>query len=156
MSIFSVYSPTSERCTSQHTVDIDSSDKVLSSSVSRQTRCGLPNTPWLLQAKPGQRIRLTLTDFSWQNSSTVTTRCVQRYGYILDTETDDVINICGGTERQKELYTSEGHSLQIVFDDNALLTHKFLVTFAGEYSYLLSTLILKRHISTVVPSHGIT
>ena len=91
------------------------------------TKCGLHKSPWVLQAKKGQQIEVGLIDFSWMNSSD---NCNSIYGYMLDTK-DDIINICGGGQRQRHLYLSEGNILQISMHESALEQHRFLLSFKG-------------------------
>ena len=125
---------------SQQVITIGQGEDILASSMSLNTRCGLHDTPWLLQAEPGQKINLTITDFAWKNDTV--RGCSQRYGYMLDTESDDVINICGGIQRKRALYLSTGYSLQVVLDENAVKKYKFLIQFQGNmhYSHSLSYL----------------
>ena len=40
------------------------SEGLLSSVVSAQTGCGSPTTPWTIDVGPGQRVNVTLIDFS--------------------------------------------------------------------------------------------
>ena len=129
-----VYVPPKEKCLSQQLVTIDQGKNILASSISRDTSCGFHGTPWLIQARPGQRINLTLIDFAWTNGSV--SGCSQRYGYILDTESDDVINICGGMQRKRALYLSSGYSLQVVLDENSAKKFQFLIQFEGEFAFI--------------------
>ena len=118
-------------CTSQHIIHVGSSQNFVSSSTSNQKKCGLQNAPWLLQGQQGQHITLAITDFSWDNSSD-NLGCVHSYGYILDTESDDIINICGGGhKREKQLYLSRSYSVQIVLNEYAVSNYKFLISFEG-------------------------
>ena len=133
---FVVFIPPKQKCQSQQLITIDQGKSILASSVSLNTRCGLHDTPWLIQAKPEQKINLTLTDFAWKNDTA--NDCSQQYGYILDTESDDVINICGGIQRRRALYLSSGYSLQVVLDENTAKKFKFLIQFEGKCLIMLS------------------
>ena len=112
-------------------------EQYLSSVISQQRSCGLHNTPWILQAKPGQQIAITLLDFSWTNINKTNTnegnsdRCPNSYGYILDIESDDVVSLCGGGVREKHLYLSTSHIVQVVLDSLALQKYSFLIAYKG-------------------------
>ena len=54
-----------------------------------------------------------------------------KYGYIVDIDTDDVINICGGTEHNKLLYVSTGSQVQVVMELSNHQNNKFLLQFTG-------------------------
>ena len=54
-----------------------------------------------------------------------------KYGYIVDIDTDDMINICGGTERNKLLYVSTGSQVQVVMELSNHQNNKFLLQFTG-------------------------
>ena len=122
-----VTQPQQSTCRSQETIKAASTSKLLSSVVSLETKCGLHNTPWLIEAKEGQHIEIALTDFSWRNETSDFMKCTYKYGYMLDTQHDDVINLCGGGKRQRDVYVSKGHSLQIILDENVLSLHRFLI-----------------------------
>ena len=120
-------------CRRQESIKAGSSEKFLSSVVSLETKCGLHSTPWVIEAKEGQQIEIALTDFSWRNETSDFMKCTHKYGYMLDTQHDDVISICGGGKRQRDIYLSEGSSLQIILDENMLSLHRFIISYKGEY-----------------------
>ena len=126
--------PKSRICNEREKVSAQKQVSYLSSLISENTSCGLHNTPWILQAEPGQQINITLVDFSWNNNKSNTDngyngRC--NYGYILDVESDDVISLCGGREREKHLYLSTSHTVQVVLDSLALQKYSFLIAYKG-------------------------
>ena len=125
---FSVIHPTKDKCHTQELIEADKQPRYLSSGVTKDTNCGLNDMPWLVQVKRGQRIDISLTDFSWQNQ---TGSCASRYGYMLDTQDDGIIHICGGGLRQRHLYLSTGSTLQVVLHEAALQQHRFLLGFKG-------------------------
>lgn len=102
------------------------------------TSCGQHNTPYIIQAKPGQHINITMVDFSWRFESKSSNRkqCVS-YGYILDTNNDDVITICGNRERHSHVYTSVGHSVQALLEGSILQNNRFLIEYKGRIVYLV-------------------
>ena len=81
-------------------------------------------------AKPGQRVNLTLLDFTWEEE--YTPGCFVKFGYILDMESDDIVDICGGGNiREKALYTSTGHLVQIVLEPG-VSQHNAMIEFKGK------------------------
>ena len=51
---------------------------VLSSRLAADTGCGSPQTPWIVEVPPGQRVNLTLVDFT--STSTASSNVTARYG----------------------------------------------------------------------------
>ena len=129
--------PQRKVCTSPEQIDVDSKIKHLSSLVTQETSCGLHNSPWILTSKPGQLIEISFLDFSWDNVSIPeddesSRNCLKNYGFILDTESNDVMNICGGTHRNRGLYTSNSNKVQIVFNQPALEMYNFILEYRGK------------------------
>ena len=132
--LFTVYKPKGKTCAASENLEISAKVKYISSLVTKDSSCGFQNSPWILKARAGQRISLSLLDFSWDNStgSVESVGCNKNYGYILDIETNDITNICGGTRRERNLYTSSSSSVQIVFNQQSLETSYFILSFKGE------------------------
>lgn len=61
----SVVSPKKSVCLGDRPVVVSQPAGVLASLVSAETGCGTANAPWRIQVLPGQRINVTLVDFSW-------------------------------------------------------------------------------------------
>ena len=118
-------------CASPKILEAKTTDIFLSSNNALTTGCGQHNTPYVLKAKPGQKINISLTDFSFSNENVIDNSdiCVS-YGYILDSKSDDVITICGNNRRFKHLYSSTGNSVQILLETSSL-KNKFLLQFKG-------------------------
>lgn len=100
--------------------------------MSLDTSCGLHGTPWIIEALPGQHIDIKMTDFDWSNGTFIDNECPMNYGYILDLESDDVISLCGGTDRVKYVYQSIGHTVQIILESNNLESKAFLLELQGK------------------------
>src|SRR6218665_2363283 len=80
--------------------------------------CGTQFQPWTLEAPVGQKIRITLLDFTDSRSSQVRTGGYQppcqSYGVVLDKTTKRNVSICkGGARREQKLYLSAGNALEI-------------------------------------------
>ena len=53
-------------------VRVDATEGYIASSVTERTGCGTIDTPWHINAQPGQRINITLWDFDVINQVTST------------------------------------------------------------------------------------
>ena len=126
-----VHSPKRSSCSGPEIVHVGTKEQFISSQDSAESSCGTHNSPWVLEAKLGQKIKVELQDFSWDPEATNHIGCGVKYGYILDVGTDDIINICGGTTRENELYTSTGNRLQIVLESNDK-QKRFLLRYKGK------------------------
>jgi len=60
-----VIAPKKHVCQTGNPIPITQSRGVLASLVAAETGCGTAHAPWHLRALPGQRINITLLDFSW-------------------------------------------------------------------------------------------
>lgn len=130
-----MYIPSKERCISPENISVKKKPGFIASITSTITSCGLHGSPWILQAEAGQKIKMRLIDFSWRNDSMAPpsgSRCNTNLGYILDMQSDEVINICdGGTERMRHLYLSTGHSVQLVLEASVLQSNYFAIEYEG-------------------------
>ena len=114
-----------------------SRDQFLSSRKLTALGCGLESTPLILEAKEQQRINVTLIDFNWRVTSRDESpvKCPLKYGYMMDMNTNDVIPLCGGLVRDRPLFLSQGHAVQIVLstaEQNGPAPN-FLIMFKGRY-----------------------
>ena len=117
------------QCSSPYHVTATSTSQVLSSDVTRQTGCGSEAAPWVIQARPGQKIKINLIDFYW--SVDESQGCEVKYGYIVDGETSAMLTICGGTERNKHLQVSVGDMTQVVIKHEVVEEYRFLLEYFG-------------------------
>jgi hypothetical protein len=112
---------------------------------SRQSNidCGTKTQPWVLEAPAGQRINISLLDFtpgltsdsrsqgqtgsaSDTSSSSSSGSCVQQlkhqYGYVVDKSAGNKknVSVCGGGfDRQTNIYLSNNNVLQVVLTQHA-------------------------------------
>jgi len=112
------------------------SSSLVSSSQTSDTGCGSDAAPWLISARPGQRIRVTLLDFdvtvqpSSSLNDTETPVCTSTtwgqtvYAIINDaTSSADNVTVCGGwsprgaevqaSARSRVVYETVGHVVEI-------------------------------------------
>lgn len=106
----------------------------LSSIITETTGCGSPNSPWLLKVGEGQKINLTLYDFSSEslahydrekenlqahNTSSIWTQSmVCRILATIKEKTTRVnaLNICSGQGKVHKVYSSSTNQLQLRFN----------------------------------------
>ena len=113
----------SRRCVVSVTTEAQfiSSSSSTSSDVNSVSSCGSRSHPWRLEAAAGQRINISLLDFTATSMSAadrprdrVTCR---RYGYVLEKLNKRNVSVCGGGGaklRQSHVYISHSNNLQIV------------------------------------------
>lgn len=90
---------------------------IIGSSISKIT-CGTESQPWLLEAPAGQRLRISLLDFTasiGDNMGRQTKESCANYGVIIDKSAKSNISICGGGGiRDKEVYVSRGNEISLI------------------------------------------
>ena len=139
-SVSTALSPKRSICLGDHPVVVSQSSGVLASIVTAETGCGTAGAPWRLQVLPGQRINVTLVDFSWAvvvnggvgsasgtrvasvtvPSSVTTSDVIAPYPldcrvYAIVRETPEAIGVtvCGGETRTKTVYVSRSNRVEI-------------------------------------------
>lgn len=110
--------------------------------------CGSKSHPWRLEAPLGQRINISLLDFTPmtsgdQHHDSDVTQCRQ-YGYIVDKAGKKNVSICTSVsddryrsdERHMHVYTSHSNSIDIVLTSGATIgsdAYNFLIKINGLY-----------------------
>jgi len=99
----------------------------LSSQITESTGCGLTNTPWIVQVGVGQKVNVTLYDFSHDAAATGSgelaatpssyqsfPRTCRVYATIRDSSSSvRSLKMCGWQGRIMSVYTSTGHRIEI-------------------------------------------
>lgn len=98
---------------------------IIGPSVSKRT-CGTEYQPWILEAPAGQRLRLSLLDFTASTEDSMEGQRKElcpKSGIIVDKSVMRNVSICGGGDHgSKELHMSRGNEVQIILnqiDENA-------------------------------------
>ncbi len=108
----------------------------LSSSVTDVTNCGSPQSPWVIEGAPGQRIDLSVVNFGWTASSNnqSTAGACQLFGHIIERSLNINRSLCGGSTRESHLYTSMSNVIEIhVLPTRSRLTKaNFLLKYTGK------------------------
>ena len=125
-----------------------------SDSGRQRVRCGSRSHPWLLEAQTGQKVNISLLDFSGhgQRSQLDTRGLVSddcspsyvQYGYIVDKTNKNNVSICSAADQQrhKHVYQSAGNVVEIVLQHQQLISDEnhlpnFLLAFEGTLNHLI-------------------
>jgi len=118
-----------------------SSSSSTSSDVNSVSSCGSKSHPWRLEAAAGQRINISLLDFTAMSMSAadrprdrVTCR---QYGYVLEKLNKRNVSVCGGGGaqlRQSHVFISHSKNLHIVQTASHEPHLKFLLKLEGIYN----------------------
>lgn len=90
--------------------------------------------PWHLRGQPGQRINITLWDFSWTSMANSSTEC-QAYAALQDIDGPRILTWCSRSRRVIHAYSSKGHELELHIIGAAVERDSdyFLFHYEGEY-----------------------
>ena len=109
-------------CRTTPYINVSSQSGYLSSLVTSETSLGSDPCPWVIRLDPGQRINVTLYDFTLHdpfNTNDVTATSEQRafcHKYAVIRERSAVTRettVCGGEQRIKNVYLSASNVLEI-------------------------------------------
>ena len=124
-------------CQGQDHVTLTAPSGYLANIVTEETRCGGDSAPWRIEGQPGQRINLTLYDFShYEATSHHHTSSCLIYAFVKEKGSSEKISICGGGTRTKNVYISVSHSLLvfIIRSYNAETERHFLLKYDGKHT----------------------
>jgi hypothetical protein len=117
-------------CTSHTNVTLREVNGFMASQMTEETGCGSPRVPWIIKAKPGQMIDITMMDFGVVSNKKIHDQSCVLYGYILERSSGINHTICGSDRRQQHVYTSKSNVVEIVIlptqirkRDNRFLLH---------------------------------
>ena len=114
--------------------------------------CGRRTQPWLLEAPAGQRINVSLLDFTPRSPSHTTSSSSSssgrpscgphQYGYVVDKSARNNVSICASQHRQQHIYTSAANSLQLYLPTleeqsrtSVQVASKFLIRVEGSHYF---------------------
>ena len=111
----------------------------ISSDDSTDVSCGSRERPWLLESPAGQRINISLLNFTGSSEQTTPTverasssGCLRQLGFIEDKSAKRNINICSDvTHRQQTLHVSQTNEVAIVLNAAQQTTRNFLIAVRG-------------------------
>lgn len=114
---------------------------ILSSAESQRRACGTASQPWTVEAPIGQKISISLRDFSALKSAQMAEQSKQScnsYGVILDSISKRNVTVCAtGVEREKDLYTSTGNAIGLILTqenhrENSADAKQFILKLEGK------------------------
>ena len=152
---FSVIQPSPHTCLNHGHVQVPISTGYLSSTVTQETQCGSPTTPYLIRLPAGQRLNVTLIDFDMAShygsiksrggsSSNSAVRpslspgegarlhagCI-RYAAVHELLTGRSQNICGRGKRVTHEFLSDSNVVEIKIYRMSSDTNYFLLHYEG-------------------------
>ena len=121
-----------ERCSSSSPNVINAVEGIISSHLTRETGCGSIRSPWIIQAKAGQTVEITLLDFKGlqraRSHSLMT--CTDVYGFIVEKTLNINQTICGQNTREDVIYRSKTNTVEIQLRENIKMN--FLVKYKSK------------------------
>ncbi len=133
-----------DQCENSNFLHLTAPTGVLASMTTASSGCGSATCPWVVEVLHGQRINVTLWDFSisYRNTShNIRHRpgyplYCHEYAMIKETEVPRTTTICGGEVRQKTVYISSTNRIEvhIVYRKTSRNGEHFLLKYEGESS----------------------
>ena len=95
------------------------------------TRC-----PWVIRAQGGQRVNITLYDFSTATGRQSDTGICLVYAIIREQQSQTEVTVCRGSQRVRNIYTSDTSSMEVILntDGNNNPDGQFMLKFEGVYN----------------------
>ncbi len=87
-------------------------------------------SPWSIRMAAGQRVSVTLRDYGWRKND-FGSSCTP-YAYIVEKVVGVNQTICGGSERERHVYTSTSDHVLIQIPVQRLRTSHFVLWFEGK------------------------
>ena len=132
------------QCSENRPQLIAQSEGYLASDVTYRTGCGSPASPWLIQAKSGQQIRLSLIDFAHANASSTAQKCTA-YATVRDLSTSVTSRVCQQSTLNEEILVATGNQLEVrILTQQSALNHYFMLHFKGQCIVVASLLAVHR------------
>lgn len=141
---------TSVSSTCDGVIPVRNTSGYLASHVTLNSGFGSERCPWLLEARPGQHVAVTLKDFSqrtdktdsgaqsWAHSAPdIDCLRVAEVRESLVSSTAHYLQLCSGNNRRSATYTSAGNSLQLNFVDSEVVNNRFFIQYEGERQGML-------------------
>ena len=129
---FLFISVTGYQCTTASLHVLEMPTGTLSSHITDEIGCGSLRSPWIIQAKHGQTIEISLLDFKAldraRSHSLVT--CSDVYGFVVEKTLNINQTICGQNIRESVIYRSKTNSLEITLVKNS--GSNFLIKYKGK------------------------
>ncbi|KAK2191031.1 hypothetical protein NP493_62g04007 [Ridgeia piscesae] len=100
-------------CSSNDGIVLTRQSGYLASVVARDLHIGTRRCPWVIRVSPWQRVNLTLLDFGVSLTYSTDRNVCRVYAKVRETGIASDVTICGGRERERAVYLSEGSRVEI-------------------------------------------
>ena len=116
-------------------------DSVISSLVTEETGCGLPNTPYILEVPQGQTINLTMLDFhviepdqmlGQEARPEIQPLGCDVYTTLKEPKTGRAVDVCGGRERHNIVFVSRTNIVEVIIHNALPNKQYFLLKYEGK------------------------
>ncbi len=123
------------RCSTSNAAELTSQEGTIASVISTETACGTYKSPWKIKVSPGQKVNITLYDFSTVSIDGDDTilpdaACIA-YASIRE---DNIrpFTLCGGRESKKLVYSSKTNNVEIIVQGTQANQRHFLLHYQGK------------------------
>ena len=124
------------QCSDPSPIILHEAHGAVSSHVTDKSGCGSARSHWVIQAKAGQTIEISLLDFKAldraRSQSLVT--CSDVYGFVVEKTLNINQTICGQKQRDSVVYRSKTNTVEIYVNKNS--GANFLVKYSSKYIYI--------------------
>ncbi len=150
LSLLSVASPGSRSSCNRGYVEVTGSSGYLANTVTRHTQIGGAGCPWVIHVPKGQRVNITLLDFSTSEAPERASNLCALYANIReDRRGATEVTVCGGEKREKPIFLSETNTVQVTINSEQAATSNFVLKYQGkgvlhgERKKIISGILLK-------------
>ena len=142
--LLTVASGSEKACQSDHQLTLRGPSGQIPSVAADEKGYGTRSCPWIIQAKPGQRLNITLFDFGLpmrtsanDGSRFMSSLVCQRYAVLKETHSKSS-TVCGGEARTKNIYVSDTNQVhvQVIPSRAPRDTTEFLLSYTGKGSHI--------------------
>lgn len=112
-----------------------SSEGYIASTITEETGCGSPDTPWIIQVDPGQRINISLYDFNLRTADELPRGPASsiKYAVIRERALNKSSVITGGATRVTQAYLSASNSIEVIMHVGEDLG-RFMLYYQSKYA----------------------
>ncbi len=135
-SFLAVIKADAHRCSTSNMAELTAQEGLIASVVSQETACGTYKSPWKIKVSPGQRINITLHDFSTvsidgDNTGSLPEAACIAYASIREANTRP-FTLCGGKEGKSVAYKSKTNNVEIIIQGTHANQRHFLLHYQGK------------------------
>ena len=130
--IFVAEIPHQSNCKSPIKIPVYSRQVNITSLASDKMGCGNEADPYILEAQQGQTLNVTLIDFGYGKDVIKNCGIDFQYGSLMDSSKNShQTTICGGRERIRNIYSSQGHTIHLRVPQKKDRKYHFIIGVMG-------------------------